>query len=134
MDRRKPILRFNIPKAERRKRLNQQKQDEEWAKWRTNVYKRDKYTCQECGSKNNIEPHHIKPQYYFDNFRFDVNNGITLCHECHMKIEQKRKEMGMFGRCYLYNKIIKRNNKYYRFNWKANKWIETIEPKNIFKT
>lgn len=53
--------------------------------WRDSVYKKDWYTCQCCGKSKNINKnaHHI--QNFLDNedLRFDVNNGILLCDECH---------------------------------------------------
>ncbi len=54
-------------------------------KWRNEVYKKDWYTCQCCGKSKNIE----KQAHHFYNFsdneelRYDVNNGITLCKDCH---------------------------------------------------
>ena len=59
--------------------------------WRSEVFKRDNWTCQKCGarSKKNkyvrIEAHHIKPFAKYPDLRFDVNNGITLCKKCHDK-------------------------------------------------
>lgn len=53
--------------------------------WRDSVYKKDWYTCQCCGKSKNINKnaHHI--QNFLDNekLRYDVNNGILLCDECH---------------------------------------------------
>ena len=66
--------------------------------WRSAVFQRDNWTCQECGNrskKNNyirIEAHHIKPFALFPEFRFSVDNGITLCKKCHVK-KPKGKEI-----------------------------------------
>lgn len=51
--------------------------------WRQKVLKRDNYTCQECGSKENLHVHHKKQ--YIDNIflRDKTTNGITLCKNCH---------------------------------------------------
>ncbi len=59
----------------------------EWKVWRESVFKRDNYTCQECGNKNvYLEPHHIIPiRSGKDELLFDTNNGITLCRPCHQK-------------------------------------------------
>ena len=60
-----------------------------YREWRNNVYKRDNWTCQECGvkSKKNkkvyLNAHHIKPFAHYSKLRFNINNGITLCIECH---------------------------------------------------
>lgn len=59
--------------------------------WREEIFKRDNWMCQECGarSKKNdyirIEAHHIKPFALFPEFRFLIDNGITLCKKCHDK-------------------------------------------------
>ena len=59
-----------------------------YVEWRTSVFRRDSYTCQECGVKSkNIQAHHIKCFADFKESRFDINNGITLCKKCHTKTE-----------------------------------------------
>lgn len=58
----------------------------EWANWRKSVFKRDSYTCQDCGrNKIYIEPHHIIPTRIDITKVFDINNGVTLCRPCHQK-------------------------------------------------
>ena len=58
--------------------------------WRTNVFKRDFYTCQHCSVKGGkINAHHIKPYKNHIELRTVLENGITLCYECHIK-EHKR--------------------------------------------
>jgi len=90
-------------------------------KWRTQIYKRDGYTCQECGnmsSKSNpviLNAHHIKSFKDYPKLRFDVDNGVTLCVECHDKIHGKSKVViepeliwGLYwGNEYSQNKISK---------------------------
>ena len=59
-----------------------------YKKWRTSVFERDKYTCQECSKRwCKIHADHIKPFAYFKELRFDLNNGRTLCVECHYKTD-----------------------------------------------
>ena len=59
--------------------------------WRTLVFERDDFTCQECGIKNGLgktvyfHADHIKPFAYYPEFRFEVSNGRTLCVPCHRK-------------------------------------------------
>ena len=55
--------------------------------WRTAVFERDDYTCQDCGRRGaELHPHHIKAFADYPKLRFDVSNGITLCLLCHGKI------------------------------------------------
>ena len=55
----------------------------EYRSWRLAVFTRDGFKCTQCGSNKNLEAHHIKEQSRFPELRFDVNNGLSLCHECH---------------------------------------------------
>lgn len=56
-----------------------------YRQWRTFVFERDNYTCQECGKRGGvyITAHHIKSWAKYPEFRYDVDNGTTLCEECH---------------------------------------------------
>lgn len=64
----------------------------EFADWRTDVFVRDNYTCQKCGAKNGngkritLHPHHKIPVSVAPDKIFDVNNGETLCYDCHYSI------------------------------------------------
>lgn len=65
----------------------------EWKMWRTAIFQRDNYTCRECGARSGkgqaveLHPHHIRQYALYPELRFDVNNGITLCKECHKKTD-----------------------------------------------
>jgi len=54
-----------------------------WNTFKFECFKRDDYTCQECGSKNKLECHHIKPIALGGTN--ELSNLITLCHDCHSK-------------------------------------------------
>lgn len=61
----------------------------EYRDWRKSVFSRDNYTCQHCGARNGngkeitLEAHHLNGYKNFPDERFDIDNGITLCKECH---------------------------------------------------
>ncbi|MBM3210597.1 hypothetical protein FJZ33_00135 [Candidatus Poribacteria bacterium] len=62
-----------------------------YKQWRRDVFIRDEFTCQECGIKHTyITAHHIKPFAFYPELRFDINNGITLCEDCHCKLDKYR--------------------------------------------
>jgi len=69
--------------------------------WISDIFTRDNFTCQECGQRGcYLNAHHIKSfskilQYYeITNLEealncaelWNINNGITLCKECHRKL------------------------------------------------
>jgi hypothetical protein len=70
--------------------------------WRRMVYERDNYICQACEQRGgSLHPHHKIPfilllrQYNITSVEqafncepiWDVNNGLTLCHDCHKKTD-----------------------------------------------
>lgn len=69
------------------------RESKSYKEWRTAVFKRDNYTCQECGIKSGngktieLNPHHIKAFTDYPELIFDVNNGKTLCIDCHKKTD-----------------------------------------------
>lgn len=53
--------------------------------WRKQVYERDNYTCQHCGSNKSgtLNAHHKDGYHWCEERRHDVSNGVTLCKDCH---------------------------------------------------
>ena len=52
-------------------------------RWAKTVKKLDNWTCAFCGSTQYLEAHHIQPRTTNPELQTDLENGITLCHECH---------------------------------------------------
>lgn len=63
----------------------------EYKEWRQEVFKRDNYTCISCLEKEKVsgklEADHIMPFAYFPELRFNLDNGRTLCKDCHKKTD-----------------------------------------------
>ena len=65
---------------------------DDWFKIRLLIYRRDKFTCQECALKMTKETgafhvHHKIP--FLQSFDNSLNNLITLCPSCHRKEDIK---------------------------------------------
>jgi len=74
------------PNGEIRGGKNSQRNMPEYIEWRTAVYERDKYTCVECGQiGGELNAHHILGWEHYPASRFDIDNGVTLCVDCHAK-------------------------------------------------
>ena len=59
--------------------------------WREAVFRRDDWTCQDCGARSKkgkpiiIQAHHILSFATDPELRTTINNGKTLCIDCHKK-------------------------------------------------
>jgi hypothetical protein len=66
--------------------------NKEYKEWRTAVFIRDNWTCQTCQKRGvYLEAHHIKRWVDYPELRLDVNNGVTLCYECHQLTKRRFK-------------------------------------------
>ena len=56
-----------------------------YKEWVRNIFQRDNYTCQCCGKRGgNLNAHHLYNFAEYEDLRYDVENGITFCEECHL--------------------------------------------------
>lgn len=59
----------------------------ELRRWRRQIYYNNSYMCQRCKTppikSRQLVAHHIAPWSFFPELRFEINNGITLCIQCH---------------------------------------------------
>lgn len=56
----------------------------EYKLWRKSVFERDNWTCIWCGKKDKtIQADHIKPFSLYPELRLAIDNGRTLCYDCH---------------------------------------------------
>ena len=62
----------------------------QFARWKKQIYKRDKYICQKCKSIDNLFAHHILSWKDYPDLRFKLSNGITLCGVCHKKLHKNK--------------------------------------------
>ena len=58
--------------------------DKRYKQWRKAVFARDNYTCRECKKVGvYLEAHHIKSWAKYPKLRYKIDNGLTLCEDCH---------------------------------------------------
>lgn len=50
--------------------------------WKRTIQKRD-VSCQVCGSKDNLNAHHILHRKYYPKLALNINNGMLLCKTHH---------------------------------------------------
>ena len=60
-------------------------------RWSKQVMERDNYTCQVCGDNKggNLNSHHLNGWNAFPEQRFDLDNGVTLCTDCHKEFHSQ---------------------------------------------
>lgn len=67
----------------------------EYHSWRKECFSRDNYTCQACGVRSTkgkpvtLNCHHILNWADNESCRYDPENGITLCQDCHIEFHKR---------------------------------------------
>lgn len=64
---------------------------EKWLAKRSQVFKRDGYKCQKCGSNKQLNCHHT---YYVTGkkpWEYSMSSLLTLCQTCHTKLHSEAK-------------------------------------------
>ena len=79
--------------------------DPEYKQWRLRVLNKDNYRCLFCGEikKGEMEADHVYSWKDYPKIRYSVENGQTLCRECHKiktKYELRRNTNVIFATCY----------------------------------
>ena len=65
----------------------------EYRNWRRMVLYRDNYTCQICEKVGGVlDVHHIRSFSTNKKLRFNLNNGITMCKQCHRQTKSYAKK------------------------------------------
>ena len=67
----------------------------EYQTWRREVRQRDENTCRICGVQRNIHIHHVKPLEKYPEFATELDNGITLCGNCHAFLSGKEENTNL---------------------------------------
>jgi hypothetical protein len=62
-----------------------------YKEWIRTVLKRDKFTCQCCKKYNSgkLNAHHLDGYHWCIEKRTDVDNGVTLCEQCHLQFHMQ---------------------------------------------
>lgn len=76
----------------------------EWQELRTQVFTRDNYTCQSCGSQELLNCHHITYEFLGNE---NLSDLTTLCTNCHTELH---KQLG-YDRTTIYNIIKDQHDK-----------------------
>ena len=80
-----------------RKKTNDRR-DSAYGAWRKQVWLRDNFACKianpDC--KGRLEAHHILGWAEYPELRYEINNGITLCHAHHPRKRAEEKRLSPF--------------------------------------
>jgi len=67
----------------------QGRHDQKNVNFRTEVYNRDRHRCVICGATRHLNAHHLDGYNWCKEKRYDPNNGVTLCVDCHQQFHRQ---------------------------------------------
>lgn len=103
-------------------RTNEQRAKErklpEYAEWRKAVYEKDNYTCQCCKNERGgvLVAHHLNGYNWDVENRFNPDNGVTLCEDCHIE----------FHKMYGFGNNTKKQFEYFQNNMNPKEYKEQL--------
>ncbi len=69
--------------------ISPERQSNKAVQWTQAIYKRDNYICQMCGAGRGLNAHHIAGWNTNPEFRYDMDNGVTMCVSCHTEFHKQ---------------------------------------------
>lgn len=57
--------------------------------WRKEIMDKYGHKCDICSSKDRLQTHHLYNWSEYPEKRFDINNGVCLCEDCHIRFHGK---------------------------------------------
>lgn len=82
--------------------------------WRMSIFKKSNFKCERCGILSSkgipLNAHHIYDWKNHIELRFDIDNGITLCENCHRIFHSKFKSPNNYDQIILFLKEFQNNH------------------------
>lgn len=67
--------------------------DYKYIQWRKDIFLKFNFTCQKCGIRGGkLSAHHVREWSKFPELRYDLDNGLCLCYDCHMELHGLNKK------------------------------------------
>ena len=73
--------------------MNNYRNTPEYRVWKENVKERDGDLCRSCQNKSYLDVHHIFRVESHPHLSDHIDNGITLCKNCHAKLKNKENDI-----------------------------------------
>ena len=71
------------------------RRSKEYKQWQRDIKQRDGNACRVCRVTRNLHTHHIKPLDSYPDFATELDNGITLCGNCHTVLKGKEESTNL---------------------------------------